>query len=325
MRLILIGVLVLLLAVPTGAGPSKQPGPPGAPSQAAPGGPPGRGWGPYAVKGTVTAINPAASTLTLQVEGALPAHGNPNAPGQRKKISTAPGTAVTVRVIPGQTFTGVGRRNTVPFSALQVGDRVQVWGAAQADGTVAAVRIQLLGRAHGPLPAGTSTPGALPPGTPAAPGTAHGVIVGGVGGTMSGTLTIVTDAGTTQIVTLTAATAVTEHGQAAGPGALHSYDIVRATGTGSGSTLAASAVDVEFDSSTGVQVAGPIGLTVPAIEGITVGATIVGVHPDAFILQGTARLPFSALAPGRSVTVYGTPVSLGPLSFGIQARVVVAQ
>ncbi len=323
MRLILIGVLVLLLAVPTGAGPSKQPGPPGAPSQA--GGPPGQGWGPYAVKGTVTAINTAASTLTLQVEGALEAHGNPNAPGQRKKISTAPGTAVTVRVIPGQTFTGVGRRNTVPFSALQVGDRVQVWGATQADGTVAAVRIQLLGRAHGPLPAGTPIPGALPPGTPATPGTVHGVIVGGVGGTMAGTLTIVTDAGTTQIVTLTSATAVTAHGVAAGPGALHSYDIVRATGTASGSTLAASAIDVEFDSSTGVQVAGPIGLTVAAIEGITVGATIVGVHPDTFILQGTTRLSFSALTPGRSVTVYGAPVNSGPLSFGIQARVVVVQ
>ncbi len=319
MRVILIGVLVFLLAVPTGAGPSKQPGPPGGPPQAAPGGTPGQGWGPYAVKGTVTAINPVASTLTVQVEGALPAHGNPNAPGQRKKISTAPGTAVAVRVIPGQTFTGVGRRNTVPFSALQVGDRVQIWGAAQADGTVAAVRIQLLGRAHGPLPAGTPIPGVLPPGTPAAPGTVHGVIVG-----VGGTLTIVTDAGTTQTVTLSAATAVTERGQVAGPGALHSYDIVRATGTASGSTLAASAIDVEFDSSTGVQVAGPIGLTVPAIEGITVGATIVGVHPDAFILQGTVRLPFSALAPGRPVTVYGTPVSLGPLSFGIQARVVVA-
>lgn len=299
MRAVLVGVLVLSLAAPAGAGPSKQPG---------------QGWGPYAVKGTITAIDPAGMTLTVQVESALPSRGNPNPPGQRQKISAAPGTSVVVRVVTGQTLIGVGRRNALPFSAFQAGDRVQLWGGALADDTVAAVRIQLLGRAHGPVPAGTA-----PPGPPlGASGIVHGVVVG-----MGAALTVITDAGTVRTVTVTAATVVSEHGKVAGPGALHLYDIVQATGTAAGGALAASAIGVEFDSSTGVQVTAPIGLTVPAVEGITVGGTIVGVHPEAFIIQGPVRLPFTALTPGRTVTVYGTPVSLGPVPFGMQARVVV--
>lgn len=317
-RAIASGLVILLLsvAVPAGAGPGKPPGTSGEPPKAVPGSPPGQGWGPFAVKGTISTIAPAASTFTLSVENALPGRGNPNAPGQRKKISTAPGTSVVVHVIAGQTLIGVGR-NSVPFGSLVVGDRVQVWGAAQADGTVAAVRVQLLGRARGPLPTGTPPPS--PP--PSTPGTTHGVIVA-----MSGlTFTLVTDAGTTQAVTASAATTVREGGQVVGPGALHPYDIVQVSGTASGTALTASAIDVEFDSATAAQVAGPIGFAVPAVEGIMVGATIVGVHPDTFIIQGTTRLSFGALTPGRTVTVYGTSVRIGGLPFGIQARVVVVQ
>jgi hypothetical protein len=309
-----IGIALLLLAVPAGAGPGKPPGPPGGSEQSAPGGPPGQGWGPYAVKGTITGIASSGMTFTLQVQNALPAHGNPNAPGQRKKISTAPGTRVVVRVIAGQTLIGVGRNNTLPFSSLAVGDRVQVWGAAQTDGTVAAVRVQLLERAKGPLPAGTPPPSPLS----SAPGTVRGVIVGMSGGT----LTLVTEAGLLQTVTTTTATIVRERGQVVGLGALHPYDIVQTSGA-AGGVLAASTIDVEFNSSTAAQATGSVGMTVPALEGIMVGTTIVGVHPDTFVIQSTTRLSFSALTPGRTVTVYGTPVGLGPLTFGIQARVIV--
>lgn len=309
LKSIATGLLVLLLSIPVGAGPVKNEPPKGGPSQSG-GAPPGRGWGPYAVKGTITAIDPAGSTFTLRVENALPAHGNPNAPGQQKKISTAAGTAVSVRVIAGQTLVGVGR-NSLPFSSLVVGDRVQVWGAAQPDGTVTAVRVQLLGRARGPIPAGTPLPGTTPITTA---GTVHGVIVA-MGGPQ---LTLVTDAGTSQAVGVTAATVVRENGQAVGPGALHPYDIVLVNGVPSASTI-----DVEFDSATGTQVSGPVGLAVPLVEGITVGATIVGVHPDSFIIQGMTRLAFGALTPGRVVTIYGTPVQFGGLPFGLQARVIV--
>ena len=242
----MIGLIVVLLSVSAGAGPGKPPGPPGESDQPAPGGPPGQGWGPYAVKGTITAIGAARMTFTLQVQNALSAHGNPNAPGQRKKISTAPGTTVLVRGIAGQTLIGVGR-NTLPFSSLAVGDRVQVWGAAQTDGTVAAVRVQLLERAQGALPAGTPPPSLLP----SAPHTVGGVIVGMSGGT----LTLVPEAGLLQTVRTTTATIVREHGQVVGPGVLHLYDIVQASGAAS-SGLAASTIDVEFNSSAAAQVTG---------------------------------------------------------------------
>jgi hypothetical protein len=308
-----IGLMLLLLAVPAGAGPGKPPGPPTGSEQSTPSGPPGKGWGAYAVKGTITGMASSGMTFMLQVENALPAHGNPNAPGQRKKIPTTPGTTVVVRVIAGQTLIGVGR-NTLPFSSLAVGDRVQVWGAAQTDGSVAAVRVQLLERAKGQLPAGT------PPLSPlsSTPGTVRGVIVGMSGGT----LMLVTEAGLLQTVTTTTTTIVREHEQVAGLGALHPYDIVQASGA-TGRVLAASTIDLEFNSSTAAQVRGPVGMTVPAVEGIMVGTTIVGVHPDTFVIQGTTRLSFSAFTPGRTVTVYGTPVGLGPLVFGIQAQVVV--
>jgi len=303
--------MVLLLSIPAGAGPKKDESPKGGAQQTGASAP-GRGWGPYAVKGTIAAIDPAGSTFTMRVENALPTRGNPNAPGQQKKISTAPGTAVPVRVIAGQTLVGVGR-NSLPFSSLAVGDRVQVWGAAQPDGTVAAVRVQLLGRARGPIPAGTPLPGTTPIATA---GTVHGVIVA-MGGPQ---LTLVTDAGTAQTVVVTAATVVRENGQAVGVGALHPYDIVLVNGVPTASTI-----DVEFDSATGTQASGPVGLAVPLVEGIMVGATIVGVHPDSFIIQGMTRLAFGALTPGRAVTIYGTPVRFGGFAFGLQARVIVVQ
>jgi len=254
--------------------------------------------------------------FTLQVQNALTMHGNPNAPGQQKKAASTPGGVATVRVIQGQTLVGVGR-NALPFSTLAVGDRVQVWGAVQPDGTVNAVRVQLLGRAQGPLPAGTP----LVPPINTAPGVSSSVrgVIAGIGGA----LTLITEAGVAQSVTLATATTIRERGLVVGAGALHPYDIVTVQGTVSGGTLVASVIDVEFNSATATQVTGSIGVVVPGIEGITVGTTIVGVHPDAFVIQGMTRLGFSALTPGRVVTVYGTSVALGPLPFGIQARVVV--
>lgn len=140
-KAVMCALVVLLLSIPAVAAPVKHQT--GVPS--------GNGWGSFVTKGTIITMDKFFSkTFTLRVENALSVHGNPHAPGQVNRVML--GSTVFVRTSP-QTVIGMGSRTEVRFNSLMVGDRVEVWGARQPDGSVTALRVQVLGQANGTQPA----------------------------------------------------------------------------------------------------------------------------------------------------------------------------
>lgn len=296
---VLAGLAVWALAGP----PSVQAPPPGGAAPLAP------GWARLLASGTLTAVNQPPQTVTLAISGPVRLEEFEGGTVWRQK---ALGGTHIVYLLPATLLVDSGRR-PIPAAAIRPGDTTALWAAVRPDAAILALTLQL---------------------TPPRPQTARSApawltSAGAVGVVLerSGSmLNILTPAGTLRSVVMTGVTAISSGGQAALGGAVSPYDILRVDGpVNSDGSIAATRIDVEFSAASAAQVSGPIEWSVNELGGLVVGGTMIATSADTYIILRAALARAADLAPGRSVTVYGTPVRAGDTPIGLRARVVLAR
>ena len=289
------------------------PGPdPGrtVPAQAATAGPAAlaRGWARVIMAGTLASAPSSGGVLSVSI--AAPSKADVFEGGTSWRTRALSGTHA-VRLLPQMVLVDSTARPVAP-DALRSGDHVAVWAVMSPDDEIMALSMVV----------STARPAARPAQTAAPTG---GAVTGVVAARSGTTLELVTDTGTRHAVLLTAATQVRADGAAAAS-TIAPFDVVQVDGAvNSDGSVVAARVKVEFPTSQGAQVSGPIETVYPDLDGLLVGGTMVCTSAQTYFVRGTARLWIAQMAVGRPVTVYGVPIVAGKTPVGLAARVVVVR
>jgi hypothetical protein len=263
----------------------------------------GAGWGWALLGGVISAADAAARTITLTLGG----QGELEileAGGLWRRAAVG-GTQV-VHVLPATVISGAAE-GPGTLSMMRPGTPATVWAAVHGDGGLLGLKIVVNARA--------------PRAAPASP------LAGVVLRRSATMIQILTPQGTPRGIIVTGATAVHDPAGALLPlAALAAYDVLRVEGTvNSDGSVAATRIDLEMQASRTAQVSGTVSRLVPGIEGLVVGGIMVALAPGSYLVKGAGALPFSALAVGERLVVYGTPIMAGSTPLGLRGRVVVGR
>ncbi|SRR5579884_17974 len=260
-------------------------------------------------EGVVTAIQPAVGALTVQVTK----NGSGPATVLIQRATTlrayAEGSAIERDNSKGEThIIHPSTRVSVPatIADFRDGDRVAVEGFRLDASRVVALTVDVLSRT-------ITVPQPWVPGGLAV----QGIVVG----RSRASLTVADSSGSARVVRAAPATQVT--GQRSSFGAIALGDVVQVQGVATADgTVAAQQIDVV--SVNGYQVSGRITAKSPGLPRYLVldNRLSVGVGPEAQILSGSQPRSFADLQLGQTVTVVGTPVTVGGLVVGVNARVI---
>lgn len=260
------------------------------------------GWARVTMAGTLASAARSSGLVSVAIGG--PSRADVFQGGTVWRTHPLYGTHL-VRVLP-QTVMADSTARPIGWDVLRSGDRVVVWGVMSPEEEITALSV-VVSTAH-------------PAARPAAP--SPGNIVGVVAARSGSMLDLVTDTGTRHAVLLTAATQVRADGLAAAS-AIAPFDVVQIDGAvNSDGSVVASRVAVEFLSSQGAQVSGPIEAVRGDVGGLIVGGTMVCTSAQTYFVRGTSRLWIAQMVAGHAVTVYGLPILAGKTPVGLAARVV---
>lgn len=263
-----------------------------------------RGWARVSLAGTLVSASPA--TGLMSVAAVAPSKAEVFEGGSAWRTLSLYGKHF-VRVLPQSVMTDSASR-PIGWEALRGGDHIEIWGVMNPGEEIMALAMVF------------STPQGAKPAVPAGPA---GHVAGVVTGRSGSTIDVVTDAGTRHAVLLTAATQVRAEGPAAAASSVSPFDVVQVDGAvNSDGSVVASHVTVQFVSSQGAQVSGPIEAVRRDVGGLLVGGTMVCTSAQTYFVQGASRLWIAQIAAGRPVTVYGLPILAGKTLVGLAARVV---
>ncbi|HKX18546.1 MAG TPA: DUF5666 domain-containing protein [bacterium] len=265
-----------------------------------------RGWARVSLAGTLVSASPASGLMS--VETAAPSRAEVFEGGAAWRTLPLFGRHF-VRVLPQSVMADSASR-PIGWDALRTGDHVAIWGVMNPGEEIMALSMTFAGpRAAKPAARGASA------------GPAAGV-VGVVTGRSGSTIDLVTDTGTRHAVLVTAATQVQAAGLAAAA-SVSPFDVVQVDGAvNSDGSVVAAHVIVQFLSSQGAQVSGPIDAVRRDVGGLLVGGTMVCTSAQTYFVQGTSRRWIAQMAVGRPVTVYGLPILAGKTPVGLAARVI---
>lgn len=287
LTMLLVAVLLTALVLPALAG--------GPPSGRGPGSKGPKVKSKVSVEGTITALG--ASTFTMQIR----------TPGHQRQIGASTATFLVqswteLKV----TVKGSGNTFVRPASVgdLRMGDRAQVEALRLDDGRFLATRIHVKNRVI------IGQPAQLPAGT---------LISGVVVAKGSNSLIVLAGDGSTRTVLATSTTAV--RGQRNTFAEIQVTDSVAVQGTvAQDGTITATQIEVI---GAGAQFTGVIAVksTTPRFLLLTNGMA-VSVADDTMIVSGGQRRSYADLAVGQSVTIAGTPITIGPVTIGVNARVI---
>ena len=265
-----------------------------------------RGWARVSLAGTLVSASPAGSLMS--VEAAAPSRAEVFEGGATWRTLPLYGRHF-VHVLPQSVMADSASR-PIGWDALRTGDHVAIWGVMNPGEEIMALSMMFAGAQ------------AVKPAVRDAPAGPAGGIAGVVTGRSGSTIDLVTDTGTRHAVLLTAATQVRGPGPAPAP-SVSPFDVVQVDGAvnSDGSVVAAHVV-VQFLSSQGAQVSGPIEAVRPDVGGLLVGGTMVCTSAQTYFVQGASRRWIAQMAAGRPVTVYGLSILAGKMPVGLAARVI---
>ena len=265
-----------------------------------------RGWARVSVAGRLVSASP--SNALMSVAMVAPSKADVFEGGSTWRTLPLYGTHF-VRVLP-QSVMADSTSRPIGWESLRAGDHVEIWGVMNPGEEIMALSMVF------------STPQAAKPAPPAAPARPTGSVAGVVADRSGSTIDLVTDTGTRHAVLLTAATQVRADGLVAAA-SVSPFDVVQVDGAvNSDGSVVAAHVTVQFLSSQGAQVSGPIEAVRRDVGGLIVGGTMVCTSAQTYFVQGTSRLWIAQMAAGRPVTVYGLPIFAGKIPVGLAARVV---
>jgi hypothetical protein len=296
---IIAGLLVTLFVGPSIA---AAPGP-GAP------GPLSRGWGWFLAGGVVSGVDPTARTATFAIAGQGRVEMFEGGNQWRHQAVTGP---QLVHVLPATVIAGAGEE-PVSLAVFRTGAPAMVWGVVRPDTSVLGLKVVMTAKA--------SRPQVLQ--SVAAPAGVSGAVLHQVGRMLE----VVTLQGARRSVIVTGTTAVRNASGTTVPAtSIAPYDVVRIEGTvNSDGSVAATRIDVELEAASASQVSGSIDLVVGEVEGLVVSGVMVPISAACYYVKGSGPGAFKQLAPGQSVTAYGTPIVAGSTPIGLRARVVVGR
>ncbi len=288
------------------AAPSMFVGVPGARAAAAIPAALSRGWARVSLAGTLVSASPATGLMSIAT--VAPSKADVFEGGSAWRTLTLYGKHF-VRVLPQSVMADSASR-PIGWEALRGGDHVEIWGVMNPGEEIMALAMVF------------STPQAAKPAAPAASVGSAARVAGVVTARSGSTIDLVTDTGTRHAVLLTAATQVRAEGPAA-VASVSPFDVVQVDGAvNSDGSVVAAHVTVQFLSSQGAQVSGPIEAVRRDVGGLLVGGTMVCTSAQTYFVRGASRLWIAQMAAGRPVTVYGFPILAGKTPVGLAARVV---
>lgn len=263
-----------------------------------------RGWARVVVTGTLASAVPPAGVASVSLAG--PGRADVYEGGTSWRRRTLSGTR-PIHLLP-QTVLMDSAARPIASGVARAGDHVGVWGVMTPDEEIMALSVVVT----------TTRPAAAVQATASAPGHVSGVVAARSGSTLD----LVTDTGARHAVVMTGTTQVKAAPPAAPP-AISPFDMVEIDGAvNSDGSLVATRVTVEFLSSQGAQVSGPIEAVEGDVDGLVVGETMVCTSAHTYFLRGSSRLWIAQMSAGRPVTVYGVPIVAGKTPVGLAARVV---
>ena len=256
--------------------------------------------GKVEVEGTIVAVAPASSTFTVQTTK-----------GQTGTVVVLVQRATELKIKrKGGEDEDDAReeRARVPASLadFRVGDRVKVEGFRLDDGRLLALKVEVKNRV-----VARTQPQPPPQGLEA-----QGVVVA----KSSGTLTIVEPGGASRLVIVPATVVVT--GQRNSFAAIILNDTVRVEGTvNADNSITARQIEVVFANA--FQIIGRITFKSALPQFLIVNnSTSVNVAGDTRIVSGGQLRSFADLQVGQTITVTGTPVTVGGATLGVNAKVI---
>ncbi len=256
--------------------------------------------GKVEVEGTIVAVAPASSTFTVHATR-----------GQTGTVVVLVQRATELKIKhKGGEDEDEAReeRARVPASLadFHVGDRVKVEGFRLDDERLLALKVEVKNR----------TVARTQPQPPPQGLVAQGVVVS----KNSGTLTIVEPDGASRLVIVPATVVVT--GQRTSFAAILLNDTVRVEGTvNADSSIMARQVEVVFANA--FQITGRITFKSALPQFLIVNnSTSVNVAGDTRIVSGGQLRSFADLQVGQTITVTGTPLTVGPATIGVNAKVI---
>jgi hypothetical protein len=262
-----------------------------------------RGWARVVAAGTLASVVPSSGILSVAFTG--PSRADVYEGGTSWHSRVLSGTRL-IHVLP-QTVMVDRAARPIATAFPRAGDHLAVWGVMTPDDEIMALSVVV-----------TTARAAPPQADVSAPGHVHGVVAARSGATLD----LLTDTGVRHAVVLTASTQVRSP-VSLSAAVLAPFDVLQIDGSvNSDGSLVATRINVEFLSSQGAQVSGPIESVEGELDGFVVGDTMVCASTQTYFLSGASRLWISQMAAGRPVTVYGVPILAGRTPVGLAARVV---
>jgi len=266
-------------------------------------GPAPRVKGKVEVEGTIVAVAPAPSTFTVQTTK-----------GQTGTVVVLVQRATELKIKRkgGENEDedeGREERARVPASLadFRVGDRVKVEGFRLDDGRLLALKVEVKNR----VVARTQ-----PQQPPSQDLVTQGVVIA----RSSDTLTIVEPGGASRFVVVPATAVVT--GQRHSFAAIVLDDIARVEGTvNADNSITARQIEVVFANA--FQISGRITFKSAFPQFLIINnSTSVNVAGDTRIISGGQLRSFADLQVGQTITVSGTPMTVGGATIGVNAKVI---
>jgi hypothetical protein len=295
-----IGVVAgLLVALLMGPAITAAPGPGNS-------APLPKGWGWLLAAGTVSSVDLNARTATLAIAGQGRLETLEGGTTWRRHDVVG---AQIVHVLPSTVMADAGGE-VASLVAIRAGVPATVWAAVRPDTSILALKVLLTSTTPRPLPAQAT----------ALPGGVSGAVLRRAGGVLE----VVTIQGARRSVILTGATAVRNASGASVPlSAIAPYDIVRVDGAvNSDGSVSATRIEVELEATSAWQVSGAVDLVIGEVGGLAIGGVMIPIPWACYFIKGSGPGAFKELAPGQTVTVYGTAIVAGTTPIGVRARVV---
>ena len=255
-------------------------------------------------------VDPAAGTVSLAITGMGRLDAFQGGTEWRQKALT--GTHL-LHLLPS-TLLVDATGHTIPAAAVRARDPAAAWAVMRPDAAILAITLAI---------ATVRAPAAAPlTGSSDEHAAREGVVLR----LSSSMIEVLMAQGIERSVVVTPATAVWSGGAEVSGAALSSYDVVRIEGlVNSDGSLVATRITIAFSAASAAQVVGPVEKSVPEVGGLVVDGTMIATSAETYILRNQARVPFTQIPPGRSVTVYGTSIASGGVPVGLEARVVVVR
>lgn len=248
----------------------------------------------FTVQGVVTAVDPARSTLTIQLtnRGSIKQAG-----ASTLHVLVAAGTEIKVKFENGEEH-----ERRAALSELRVGDRVKIEAFRLDDGRVLALKLEAKTRRAAGVPGPV---GAVASGVVTAKGFSSLVIVGAEG---------------PRTILVTPATDF--RGQRTSFATIQTGDTVVVQGTvNADGTVVARQIETTFTG--GAATTGVITAKSSLPQFLILNNSLaVNVSGDTRIISGGQQRSFADLQVGQTVTVTGNPVTVAGVTVAINARVI---